>query len=185
MSNMKCGYCRVVGHRRPVCPLLHAQRREIYTNTVNQRKELYSLACKRGFGNGAIVRYTEWGTTHVGTVMDLEECIPLWQFYTYNRVKYTKQTRPTYNSIADAPYLQHIFKVLLDGGMEHAHATTARIMGDTSYGNRWEALSPSYDEYEVGDSVWSSRICISRRIGLGDELVERWGDIYLNPQYNL
>ena len=187
MAELKCGYCREATHRRPVCPKLHHQRREVYNNTVDRRKSLYSAAIKVGFANGAIIQFRDWSVVRLGTVLDVESSIPSWDFYNYRKVAYSKQVACTFLDPYDA-YTSFCIKVLVDGNTRLARVPTGVFFGREmpSYlADDFKVLSPSHDEYEVADEVWGKDIEIHRRLALGTEITGKWGDVMLNNALTL
>lgn len=188
MSELKCGYCREPTHRRPLCPLLHHQRRSILENTVAERKTVYSRACEVGLGNGAIIKFREWNGERMGIITDLESCIPSWHFYNYKKVVYSKKSELYFCSFKDS-FTSYHMKALVDNMVLGVRVPFSVFHPQESYPSYLRAdfqiLSPAHDQYEVSDEVWESKIDIHKRLALAEEVVEaRWGTTHMNKKYN-
>lgn len=188
MSDLKCGYCRDLGHRRPKCPILHTLRNKIYVDTVKERKIVYAAMIKYGLGNGAIVKVKEWDGPRTCIVTDLESCIDSWRFYSFRKERYSKKAVCDFTQL-EGSYSSYNVKALVNGSMQHMRIPAAFLYeaGRTYYNNdRLVVAVPSHDEYEMDDNIWFRNIHISDRLAIGSELEARdWNTCTLNHNLTL
>jgi hypothetical protein len=102
MSSRLCGYCRIAGHTRPKCPILHYTRRRIFNHTVGMRRDMLFALAERGISNGSIINVAEYSGEQkmIATVVNLEECVNNWIFHSCNRDKYAKTVTVTYEDFS-------------------------------------------------------------------------------------
>jgi hypothetical protein len=136
------------------------------------------------------VKAEGWSYKYIGTVLDLERAIKEWQFMTYRKIAYSKKV--TVDTIEPSEYDYHMVYVpmMKDGASAHARIEMKELTGNTtSYHskNEFEVLSPSHDEYEVDESVWSENIHINERLELKEERGNRgkWDVCILNPKLTI
>lgn len=175
MRSRSCGYCGNAGHRRPICPDLHKQRRQVYEGTVQMRHSIYRLLHEQGWGQGALIEYTEFGRgRRRGFIAEIEKCIPEWNRYRFSNVKYSKrvilQDCDMLNDNGSNRSIQ-IPVIPLDGPPRYVMITARTLR----YNNEWDwmqppaLLVPMNDEYEFDEAIWSRHIFIDKRLALPQE----------------
>lgn len=176
-DSRKCGYCREIGHARPVCPTLHAQRRKIFDHAVSQRKRVYKEMVVAGYGVGAMIEAKSYNSNVRGIITGYAGGIDRMDTYSMNRVRYSKQVNVVYHTPVKSDYTYVGFQIaILGGGVGDIHLPYISFFYNEkeyetrTYGAR--ILAPSYDMDEsLTDAAFENNIVIHDRLALPIDMV--------------
>lgn len=122
MSERLCGYCRVMGHRKPDCPEFKSQRELVLTHNPKQRKILIESFAKVGMGIGALLRVQDfWNLQKYKLCMVKDfEWVSNCSFIEARNLKYSKRVRLDTRFVEDGFISRsvHANLIAFDGGAE-------------------------------------------------------------------
>ena len=186
MADRLCGYCRVEGHRKPVCPEFLNERNTILTHTPKERKTLIESFGKVGLGIGALLRVKDyWDPSKFALciVKDFDwvsDC----NFVEVKNLKYSKKVRLMTRNI-DIDYITRSINMevlRLDGGGEQYRVSVpiSRMVGrlnnakhilpEQDYYNKimFSIDAPSHD-IDYDPEILVNKVHMPRRLLIGKE----------------
>ena len=122
MAERLCGYCRVIGHRKPDCPDFKDHRNTVLTHTPKQRKALIEAFGKVGMGVGALLRVQDYWNNErykLCIVKDFE-WVQNCSFIEARNIKYSKRVKLDTKFVEDGFINRsvHANLIAFDGGAE-------------------------------------------------------------------
>lgn len=188
-SERRCGYCRDSGHIKRNCEELHSLRRNIFDHTITQRKSVYNMLVESGYGVGALVAWKSYNFNANGIIITHADSIPSQDFFSYRRIKYTKQVRVAYQFPQKTDYHYAGFNAaILGGGVSTVSLPMCSFYLGEKYDNASygvKILSPSndYDE-RVSENTFYKNIIIPERLQLPCDKVGlgEYDTVYLLPK---
>ena len=181
-TSRKCGWCEEVGHQKRNCETYHSTRALVWKGTIARRAGLLERMAKMGVGNGAIIHIEE---RHDGAdvkvpymVLDNEEQVSLWSFFSFKNVKYSKRVMAletdmfSYDSVQiklfslkeSRQLVRYLnLKELANGG------STSSYLGWSSF----TILEPSHDPHEINAELLKKDIWCHKRLATSLEIDQR------------
>lgn len=181
-TSRKCGWCEHVGHQKRNCEMYHSTRALVWKQTIARRAGLLEGMAKMGVGNGAIIHIEErHDAANIKVpymVLDNEENVSLWSFFTFKNVKYSKRVMAVETDLFAYDSVQVKLFSMREGRQLSRYLSIKELMsgGNTSNYSGWSSftiLEPSYDRHEVNPDFLKKDIWCSKRLATSLELDQR------------